>query len=68
MVTVHILARMQIWRDGGVTADAALGRAVTPLAVDTRDVVDAVPALVLANGVEPDEVLLGVRCNLGGRS
>ena len=60
MVTVHILARVQIWCDGGVTADAALGRAVSPLAVDTGNVVDAVSALVLAYGVEPDEVLLGV--------
>ena len=67
MMAVHVLPRVQVRRDGGVTADAALGRAVSPLAVDTRNVMDAIAALVLTNGVEPDEVLLSVRRNLGWR-
>lgn len=68
VMTIQILTRVQVWRDGGVTANAALGRAVSPLAVDTCNVMDAIPALVLANGVEPDEVLLSMRCDLGWRS
>lgn len=68
MVAVYVLPRMQVWRNRGVPTNPALRRAVPPLAVDTRDVVDAVPALVLANGVEPNEVLLSVGRDLGGRS